>query len=114
MQFGTFRPALCLALLALYCQALPAEDKTSSQEPSVKRACESSEGATKKECEKVAAKMDAQASNPAAQPADDEVHSDADYVHHSSPAVRSPEEVKRDKAQAKSERKKQSTEPAPK
>jgi hypothetical protein len=105
-----------MGLLALYCQAPLADDQASpppAPESSVKRACADAKGATKKECEKVAAKMDAQAANPAAQPTADEPQSSADYVHHSSPAVRTPAEVAKDKAEAKSTRKKQSTEPTP-
>ena len=116
MRFGTFRPALCMGLLALFCQASLADgarSAASEPESTVKNACKTAKGATKKECEKVAAKMDAQANDPAAQPAD-EAHADADYVHHSSPAVRSPEEVQQDKATAKQERKNQGTKPEPK
>jgi hypothetical protein len=107
-----------MGLLALYCQASLADDKTATAPPapkaSVKRDCADAKGATKKECEKVAAKIDAQAANPAAQPAAEEAQSSADYVHHSSPAMRTPAEVAQDKAKAKSERKIDSSKPAPK
>ncbi|HEY5809011.1 MAG TPA: hypothetical protein VIT67_13630 [Povalibacter sp.] len=80
----------------------------------MKRDCADAKGATKKECEKVAAKIDAQAATPAAPPATEEAQSSADYVHHSSPAMRTPAEVAQDKAKAKSERKTQSAKPDPK
>jgi cell division septum initiation protein DivIVA len=118
MRFGTFRHAFCMGLLALYCQASLADDKTSTAPPapkaSVKRDCADAKGATKKECEKVAAKIEAQAADPAAHPATDEAQSSADYVHHSSPAMRTPAEIAQDKAKAKSERKIDSAKPAPK
>jgi hypothetical protein len=123
MRFGTFRHALCIGLLAMYGQTSLAAEQTSTPPPapkaSVKRDCADAKGATKKECEKVAAKIDAQATNPAAQPATDDAQSSADYVHHSSPAMRTPAEVAQDKARAKSERKTQdskspSPQPAPK
>ena len=118
MRFGTFRHALCMGLLALYCQASLADDKTSTPPPvpkaSVKRDCADAKGATKKECEKVAAKIDAQTADPEAHPATDEAQSSADYVHHSSPAMRTPAEIAQDKAKAKSDRKIDSTKPAPK
>ncbi|WP_129643197.1 hypothetical protein [Peristeroidobacter agariperforans] len=78
----------------------------------MKRACVNAEPATKKECEKVAAKIDAQATDPAASA--DEAQTSADYVHHSSPAVRTPAEVAKDKAEAKSERKSDGNKPDPK
>jgi len=116
MRLVTFHHALCMGLLALYCQASLAEEKTSTSpaapKASVKRDCAGAKGATKKECEKVAAKIDAQAADPAAQPTE-EAQSSADYVHHSSPAMRTPAEVEQDKAKAKSERKNNSTRPAP-
>ena len=115
MQSGTFRPVLCMGLLALYCQASLADDKTSTPpESTVKRACASADPATKKECEKVAAKIEAQSTSSAAQPAADEAQSGADYVHHSSPAMRTPAEVAKDEAEAKSERKADSPKPTPK
>ena len=118
MQFGTFRHALCLGLLAMYCQASLADDKPATPPPapkaSVKRDCADAKGATKKECEKVAAKIDAQAAHPEAQPATEEAQSSADYVHHSSPAMRTPTEVAKDKAEAKSDRKTQAPQPPPK
>jgi cell division septum initiation protein DivIVA len=80
----------------------------------VKRDCADAKGATKKECEKVADKIDAQAADPTAKPATDDAQSSADYVHHSSPAMRTPAEVAQDKAKAKSDRKTDSTQPAPK
>jgi cell division septum initiation protein DivIVA len=118
MRFDTFRHTLCMGLLAMYCQASLAAEQTSPPPPapkaSVKRDCADAKGATKKECEKVAAKIEAQAADPAAQPATDEAQSSADYVHHSSPAMRTPAEVAQDKAKAKSDRKTDSTKPAPK
>ncbi|WP_153067372.1 hypothetical protein [Steroidobacter cummioxidans] len=118
MRFGTFCPTLCMGLLALYCQASLADDKTATPpatpKASVKRDCADATGATKKECEKVAAKIDAQTANPEAQPATKDAQSSADYVHHSSPAMRTPAEVTQDKAKAKSERKHQSAKPEPK
>ena len=118
MRFSTFRQGLCIGLLALYGQASLADDATSSPPPapkaSVKRDCADAKGATKKECEKVAAKIDAQSATPAAPPATEEAQSSADYVHHSSPAMRTPAEVAQDKAKAKSERKTQSAKPDPK
>jgi cell division septum initiation protein DivIVA len=126
MRFGTFRHALFIGVLAMYCQVSLADDKTPTPPPvqkqvSVKRDCADAKGATKKECDKVAAKMDAQAADPQAQPATEEAESGADYVHHSSPAMRTPAEVaqdkaeaKSDKAKAKSERKTDSSKPAPK
>lgn len=118
MRFGIFHHALCTGLLALYCQASLADNATSTPPPapkaSVKRDCSDAKGATKKECEKVAAKIDAQAADPAAHPAPDEAQSSADYVHHSSPAMRTPAEVAKDKAEAKSDRKRQGTQPTPK
>jgi hypothetical protein len=117
MQFGTFRHAFCLGLLAAYCQASLADDKPATPpapKPSVKRDCADAKGATKKECEKVAAKMDAQATHPETAPATQEAQSSADYVHHSSPAMRTPTEVAKDKAEAKSDRKTQGTQAPPK
>ncbi len=118
MRFGTLRPALCTGLLALICQASLADGETSTPPPapkaSVKRDCADAKGATKKECEKVAAKIDAQAADPAKQPASEEAQSSADYVHHSSPVMRTPAEVAKDKAKAKSERKSQGDNPTPK
>jgi hypothetical protein len=118
MRFGTFRHGLCAGLLALYGQAsLTAEPITTpppAPKASVKRDCADAKGPTKKECEKVAAKIDSQSSNPGTQPAVEEAQSSADYVHHSSPAMRTPAEVAQDKAKAKSERKKQNTKPEPK
>jgi hypothetical protein len=117
MRFITFRHALCIGLLTQFCQPSLAADDTATPPPapkaSVKRDCADAKGATKKECEKVAEKIEAQAANPAAHPAD-EAQSSADYVHHSSPAMRTPAEVAQDKAKANSERKKQGTQPAPK
>jgi len=117
MRLVTFRHALCVGLLALYGQTSLAEEKTSTPPPapeaSVKRDCADAKGATKKECEKVAAKIDAQAADPAAKPTE-EAQSSADYVHHSSPAMRTPAEIEQDKAKAKSERKNDSAKPAPK
>lgn len=117
MGFGTFRHALCMGLLALYCQASLADDKTATPPPvpkaSVKRDCSDAKGATKKECEKVATKIDAQTADPAAHPATDEAQSSADYVQHSSPAMRTPAEIAKDKAKAKSERKSNGTKPTP-
>ena len=117
MRFSIFSHALCMGLLALYCQASLADDKTATAPPapkaSVKRDCADAKGATKKECEKVAAKIDEQAVRPGSRPAD-ETQSGADYVHHSSPAMRTPAEVAQDKAKAKSERKNQSAKPEPK
>jgi hypothetical protein len=119
MRFGTFRHALCMGLLAMYCQASLADDKTPPppavpKPVSAKRACSDEKGATKKECEKVAAQIDAQTANPEAHPATDEARSSADYVHHSSPAMRTPAEIAQDKAKAKSDRKIDSSKPAPK
>jgi hypothetical protein len=115
MRFGTFRHALCMGLLATCCQASLAADESSTPPPapkaSVKRDCADTKGATKKECEKVAAKIEAQAADPAAHPATDEGQSSADYVHHSSPAMRTPAEVAKDKAEAKSDKKPPSTKP---
>lgn len=111
MRFST---ALCIGLLASYCQAsLAAETATPppAPKPSVKRDCADAKGATKKECEKVAAKIEAQAADPAAHPPTDETQSSADYVHHSSPAMRTPAEVAKDKEKATSERKTESTKP---
>jgi hypothetical protein len=81
---------------------------------SVKRDCADAKGATKKECEKVAAKMDARATDAAAPAPTEEAQSSADYVHHSSPAMRTPAEVAKDKAKAKSERESHSAKPDPK
>jgi cell division septum initiation protein DivIVA len=119
MRFGTFRHVLVMALLATYCEASLADDKTTTppvpKPVSVKRDCADAKGATKKECEKVAAKIDAQAANPGAHSTTEDASSSADYVHHSSPAVRTPAEIAQDKAKAKSaERKAESSKPAPK
>lgn len=115
MKFVTLRHALCMGLLAMYCQALLADDEAPTPPPapkaSVKRDCADAKGATKKECEKVAAKIDAQAANPGAQSASDQPQTSADYVHHSSPAMRTPAEVANDKAKAKSDRSSESTKP---
>lgn len=113
MRFGTFRYALITGLLAMYGQASLAADPPPAPEASVKRDCADAKGATKKECEKVAAKIEAQAANPGAQPAD-QPHTTSDYVHHSSPAVRTPAEVKKDKDKAKKERNSDNAQPAPK
>jgi cell division septum initiation protein DivIVA len=116
MRFNTIRDALCLSMLALYCQGSLAEEATApppAPKASVKRDCADAKGATKKECEKVAAKIDAQATDAAAPPPTEEAQSSADYVHHSSPAMRTPAEVAQDKAKAKSERKSQSAKPDP-
>jgi hypothetical protein len=112
MRFGTLHRALCIGLLALYGQASLASEQTPppAPQPSVKRDCADAKGATKKECEKVAEKIEAQTANPQPQP-DDEAHSSADYVHHSSPAMRTPAEVAQDKAKAKAERKNQDAKP---
>ena len=117
MRFNTCRPALCMALLILSFQAsLAAETPTAAPAPktSVKLECADAKGATKKECEKVAGKIDAQAANPAAQSTADEAQIGADYVHHSGPAMRTPAEVAQEKAQLKSERKNRDAKPAPK
>ena len=118
MRFGISRHVFCMGLLALYCQASVAAEQTTTPPPapqaSVKRDCADAKGATKKECEKVAEKIEAQAANPGAQPPADQAQSSSDYVHHSSPAMRTPAEVAKDKAKAKSDRKNDSAEPAPK
>jgi hypothetical protein len=124
MQFKPVRHALLMGMLAMYGQASMADDKapadtkataaTVPSEVSAKRACVDEKGATKKECEKVATKIDEQNANPEAHPVTEEAHSDADYVHHSSPAVRTPAEIAKDKATAKSDRKTDSSKPAPK
>ena len=114
MQSRTFRYVLCTGLLALCCQASLADDKTPTPNSTVKRACADPNPATKKECEKVAAKIEAQSTSSTAQPAAEEAQSGADYVQHSSPAVRTPAEVAKDKEQAKSERKADSKKPEPK
>ena len=108
MRFGTFRHVLLMGLLATCCQAAMADDKTPTATPvpkpvSVKSDCADAKSATKKECEKVAAKIDAQAADPQAHPTNDQAQSSADYVHHSSPAMRTPKEVAQDKAKAKSD-----------
>jgi cell division septum initiation protein DivIVA len=117
MRFSNIRDGLCVGLLALYCQASLAQESPATPPPapkaSVKRDCADAKGPTKKECEKVAAKIDAQTANPGVQPATEEAQSSADYVHHSSPAMRTPAEVAQDKAKAKSERKKPNTKPEP-
>lgn len=67
-------------------QAVPAN-------ASAKKACQTSEGETKAECEKVAAKIDAHTANPQANPGGETTNrSSADNVHHSSPAMMTPEE----------------------
>jgi hypothetical protein len=108
MRF-TWRHAFCMGLLAIYGQACLADEPASTAPPapkaSVKRDCADAKGATKKECEKVATKIDAQSANPGTHQTTEEAQSDAEYVHHSSPAVRTPAEVKKDKAEAKADRK---------
>ena len=64
-------------------------------EASAKKACTTATGATKAECEKVAKQIDAQRADPQAYPAST---SDADRapsqdIHHSSPAMMTPEET---------------------
>jgi hypothetical protein len=114
MRVGTGQHWFCVGLLAAICQVSTAEESSAPPAPtvSVKRDCADAKGATKKECEKVAAKIDAQAADPAAA-ANEEPHATADYVHHSSPAVRTPAEVAQDK-KAKREDKRESTPPKPK
>jgi hypothetical protein len=110
MSIGTYRQWLCVGLLASCCQAFAADPPAPASQPSVKRDCADAKGATKKECEKVAAKMDAQAANPAPTTPADETQSSADYVHHSSPVMRTPAEVAQDK-KAKAQVKRENAEP---
>ena len=67
-------------------QAVPANT-------SAKKACQTSQGETKAECEKVAAKIDAHTANPQANPSVESTNRPpADDVHHSSPVMVTPEE----------------------
>lgn len=80
--------------------AVAAEETAASQAvpkcESAKRACKTSKGQTREECEKVAAKIDAQTANPDADPqTDDSNRTSSQDVHHSSPAMRTPEEVRK-------------------
>jgi hypothetical protein len=66
-------------------QAVPAD-------ASAKKACTTSDGATKAECEKVAAKIDAHTANPQANPIVEPDRPPAEDIHHSSPVMVTPEE----------------------
>lgn len=107
MRFATCRHGLCVVLLAAFAQASGAEPPATpppAPKASVKRDCADAKGATKKECEKVAAKIDAQAADPAASAPTQDAQSSADYVHHSSPVMRTPAEVAQDKKAKKEDR----------
>lgn len=78
-----------------------AAKQTVPKRVSAKRACTTAEGETREECEKVAKKIDAQTANPQAHPDADANRTSSQHVHHSSPVMRTPAEVKKAEAASK-------------
>ena len=86
--------ALSLSILAQQAAAAEPQEKSIAAVPpeaSAKKACTTATGATKTECEKVATQIDAQKADPQAHPMSDDNDSSQE-VHHSSPAMVTPQE----------------------
>lgn len=97
---------LAAAIVAMTSQLAGAAEPAVPKRQSAERACDTSKGQTKEECKKVAAEIDATTANPAAHPDTDNPSSSSQDIHHSSPAMRTPEEKQQDVAASKKERKK--------
>lgn len=89
--------------------ALAADAADVPKRESAQRACKGAKGETKKECEKVAAEIDARTANPAAYPDAGDSRSSSQDIHHSSPVARTPEQQKKDVEAAKKEKREQSS-----
>ena len=100
---------LIASVLAMTSQLAAAADPPSPvpKRESAQRACDTSKGQTKEECKKVAAEIDQTTANPAAHPEASNPSSSSQDVHHSGPAMRTPEEKRQDAAASKKERIKQ-------
>jgi hypothetical protein len=102
------RAILLASTLVMSAGLATAAEPAVPKDESAQRACDTSQGATKEECKKVAAKIDARTANPAAHPDTSNPSASSQDIHHSSPAVRTPEEKQQDAAAArKAEKRKQ-------
>ncbi|MDY6945601.1 MAG: hypothetical protein SXG53_07775 [Pseudomonadota bacterium] len=113
---------ISLAILSASALLMSAGSATAAEpavpkDESAQRACDTSQGATKQECKKVAAKIDAHTANPSAHPDADNPGATSQDIHHSSPAVRTAEEKRQDRESArkaeKQNQEKAATPPAP-
>jgi hypothetical protein len=92
-----FTVTLLAASWVLIGQPAAADDaKEVPKSESAKRACSTAQGKTKQECEKVAKQIDQQRANPDANPSV-ESQTSSQEVHHSGPAMKTPEEAKQEK-----------------